>query len=126
MTQNALTVVAYIIPSERPALEALLEVIGNDVTGTGANNYISFNNLTTVHFACWCVLRSTADSSNPSNIYPDTLVLETNFDGDLSAHLNELIAKGGKALDAVYSHCLDWPAGGTSDRGAVLLYLMGH
>jgi hypothetical protein len=126
MTQNALTVVTYIIPSERPALESLLEVIGGDVKGTDANTYIAFGDLSTVHFACWCVLPSIADSSNPSNIYPDTLVLETNFDGELSVHLDELISKGGKALDAVYGRCKDWPAAGVTDRSAVLQYLMNH
>ncbi len=126
MTQSALTVVTYIIPSQRLALEELLDVIGNDVLGAGANTYISFNSLSAVHFACWCVLRSTADSANPNNIYPDTLVLETNYDGDLGAHLDELITKGGKALDAVYGHCQDWPSGGASDRSAVLAYFAKH
>ncbi|MEO8448438.1 MAG: hypothetical protein ABI647_01535 [Gemmatimonadota bacterium] len=126
MSQNALSVVTYVKPSERDALERVLDVIGNDVRGAGANTYVSFAELTTVHFACWVVLRSTPDSANPANVYPDTLVLEMNFDGDLAAHLDEIVTKGGKALDAVYGHCVDWPARGSADRNAVVAYLRQH
>ena len=126
MSQNALSVVTYIQPAERDALEQLLEVIGNDISGTNSNSYIRFPDLQTIHFACWVVLRSTSDSANPANIYPDTLVLETNYDGDLEAHLDELVAKGGSALNAIYSKCRDWPAASAGNPAQVKQYLKAH
>lgn len=124
MSQHALSVVTYIQPAERDALEQLLEVIGNDISGTNGNSYIRFAELETIHFACWVVLRSTPDSANPANIYPDTLVLETNYDGDLETHLDELIAKGAAALNAIYSKCNDWPASGSPAQ--IKQYLKAH
>ncbi len=126
MEQNALSIVTYVTQGSMPILEPLLEVIGEDIGGEDLNQYIRFGDLTTIHFACWVVLPSTADSSNPMNTYRDTLVLETNFDGDLDTHLNELISKGGKALDAIYAYCDGWPTSGTANPGAVLAYLKAH
>lgn len=126
MRQNALSVVTYIQPAERESLEQLLEVIGNDVIGKCANAYIRFPDLMTVHFACWVVLRQTPDTADPGRVYPDTLVLETNYDGDLDAHLDELIAKGGRALDAIYSKCEGWPSAGVSSPAQARQYLQAH
>jgi len=126
VSQNALSIITRIKSAERPALETLLDVIGNDIDGTAGNHYIRFAELTTIHFACWVVLRSAPDTDAPSRSYPDTLVLETNFDGDLDPHLDELIARGGAALDAIYAFCEDWPAGGTANPVAVKQYLKSH
>ncbi len=126
MSQNALSVITPINPADRKALEDLLDVIGNDIKGKGDNHYIQFTDLTTIHFACWVVLRSAPDTEAPARSYPDTLVLETNFDGDLDSHLDELIARGGTALNAIYSACVGWPAGGTADPAAAKQYLKSH
>jgi len=136
MPQNALSVITRIKPAERSALETLLDVIGRQVDYAvqgydaggvaGETPYINFQDLTTIHFACWVVIRSAVDIANPSNVYPDTLVLETNYDGDPEAHLDELIAKGGKALDAIYAHCEGWPAEGTKNPQAVKQYLKSN
>jgi hypothetical protein len=126
MSQNALSVITRIKPAERQALEDLLDVIGNDIDGEVGNHYIQFTDLTTIHFACWVVLRSAPDSDTPSRSYPDTLVLETNFDGDLDPHLDELIARGGAALDAIYRSCENWPAEGSANPALVKQYLKSH
>lgn len=126
MSQNALSVITRIIPAQRPALETLLDVIGNDIDGTAANTYINFSQLTTIHFACWVVLRSAPDSDNPNNTYPDQLVFESNYDGYLEAHLDQVISLGGKALDAIYTSCEGWPSAGSKDAAAVKQYLKQH
>jgi len=126
MPQNALSVITRIKPTERAALESLLDVIGTDIDGKAANRYVCFTDLTTIHFACWVVIRSAPDSDSPANVYPDTLVLETNYDGDLEAHLDQWIAKGGAALDAVYGHCEGWPAEGTKNPQAAKQYLKAN
>jgi hypothetical protein len=41
---------------------------------------------------------------------PPRLVFETNYDGDLDAHLDELIAIAGADLDNIYQHCKGYPA----------------
>ena len=126
MEQNALSVVTYIKSGSKADLESLLEVIGQDVHGQAGNTYVSFDSLKTIHFACWVVLPAVADSSNPSNVYRDTLVLETNYDGTLDAHLDELVTRGGKGLDAVYTHCEGWPATGSADKAACIAFLKAH
>jgi hypothetical protein len=96
MRQNALTVLTSIKPNQVAALDALLSRIGANLADNGL---ISFHAMTRVHFAAWMILPE--DSA-----FPTTLVLETTYDGDLEEHLDELIAHGSAALDAVYSrHC---------------------
>ena len=41
---------------------------------------------------------------------PKRLVFETNYDGDLHAHLDELTKLAGAELDKIYLHCKDYPA----------------
>ena len=126
MSQSALSVIARIQPFERKTLEDLLDVIGNDIDGKSDNHFVCFPDLITVHFACWVILRSAPDTADPARSYPDTLVLETNFDGALEDHLDELIARGGAALDAVYRCCEGWPTEGTANPILVKQYLKTH
>jgi hypothetical protein len=51
--------------------------------------------------------------------FPATLVLETTYDGDLEEHLDDLIAHGSEALDAVYSLCEGYPPSGSKKPSAI-------
>lgn len=111
MKQSGLTVITAIKPGRLTALRSSL---------TTAGATIPFQNMSTVHYAAFLVLPCLDDC-------PPRLVLETNYDGDLCTHLNELITHGASALDQIYGSCEDYPpAGATGDAEAVKQYFKNH
>lgn len=116
MGQNGLTVITNIKPEEVNALEAQLEKIGRDIKG---DPVICFSKITSIHFACWVIMP-------PDPRFPRTLVLETNYDGDLDAHLTQLIAVAGEGLDTIYAHCEGYPAEGAKNPTLIKQYLKAH
>ena len=116
MTQNALSVVTRIKAGEVNALEAVLGQIGGDLTH---NPLVPFPQFTTLHFACWVVLKR-----DPN--FPPCLVLETNFDGSLDAHLDEWFQLAAKGLHEVYSFCEGCPVETAPNSDSLRAYLMAH
>jgi hypothetical protein len=45
----------------------------------------------------------------------DCLLFTSNYDGELYAHLNELIEHGGRALDLIFGSCIGYPPNRTTD-----------
>ena len=109
--QSGLTVITAIRPGRLAALRRSLATIGTT---------IPFQNISTVHYAAFLVLPCLDDC-------PQRLVLETNYDGDLCTHLDELITHGALALDQIYDSCEDYPpAGATRDAEGVKRYFKNH
>ena len=109
--QGALTVITNVIPGKAEALPAIIEAAGSE---------IRFDNVRSLHYAALVVLPAVAD-------HPSRLVLETNFDGDLSEHLKELIEHGAKGFDSIYRSCEGYPArGALQDSDAVGEYFKAH
>ncbi|MCY1082944.1 hypothetical protein [Archangium lansingense] len=106
MSSNALTVVTPIQPDKVKDLDALLSEIGEDITNK-TERHISFSQLTTVHFLRWVIL---PEDHEGKQYYQPQLAFESNYDGPLDAHLEELIRVGGPALARIYSYCAGCPA----------------
>ena len=104
MKQQGLAILADITPDQEQRLRDVLKCINDDQVNNGL---ISFGSLNTVHYASWVILPKLTDK-------PKRLLLETNFDGELDAHLNDLLTHGAGALDAIYANCLGYPTGGAS------------
>ena len=111
--QNALSVITSI---KLDQVQALSDCLDNIAANLADNGFVSFPNMTTIHFCCWVIV------NNDPNFAP-CLVLESNFDGDLDAHLDQWIAVGGAALDMVYSKCEGYPSTGCKSPGGVKAYL---
>lgn len=117
-TGSALTTVAEIRPNRVDALDELLTAIGNDIRN---NPHIRFEQLTTVHFMRWVILRKR------DGLSADYLVLESNYDGTLDGHLADLVNAGGDALHRIYGHCSEYALRGSrfgpSERVALAGFL---
>jgi len=116
MKQRALTVVTRIQRDQVASLDALLTQIGDHVND---NPYVDFSRMRSLHFASWVMV-----ALDPE--FPPQLVLETSYDGDLEEHLDQLLAHGGRAVDAIYSHCNGYPVAGRRDPRLVKDYLRTH
>ncbi|WP_438023974.1 hypothetical protein [Sorangium sp. So ce233] len=112
--QNALTVFVKIRQGKVDELRVLLESIGKNLH---TNPYIQFGELTTTHFCRFVIVPGDPDLDAPAS-----LAFASNFDGDLDAYLDELIAVARRGLDAIYGLCDGYP-GSSVSAGAVKDFL---
>jgi hypothetical protein len=91
--QQALTVIAYIRPGARDPLEQLLRDSAPAVLAALAR-------VTTLHFGRFVTFDDAKKRA--------ALGFESNYDGDLAAHVAELHAAAGKEIGAFYALCEDY------------------
>jgi hypothetical protein len=117
--QHSMIILADVKPGELEPLRKTLEQISERLP----NNYdLPFSNTKTVHYAAWMVLPALRDEER-NTTKSARLVLETNYDGELDAHLNDLISNCGPEFDQVYAHCSGYPPAGCVERESVLAFL---
>ncbi|MGO9450125.1 MAG: hypothetical protein ACLQDV_03605 [Candidatus Binataceae bacterium] len=117
--QHPLAIVADIKPEGEQALRQTLEHIGSALR---AHNEILFHNTQTVHYAAWLILPGVQHDCGDADS-PARLLLETNYDGDLDQHLDDLVSHCGSAFDRIYAYCEGYPATGCATRELVLTFL---
>jgi len=120
---GALTIRVRIKPvdAEESKLRSLLDKIGGDIAG---NAFIDFSALTTTHFLRWTILDQ--PPKPPEAPYPHELIFESNYDGPLDAHLDELVRAGGQTLDDIYGCCEGYPPPGKRSVAAITTFLKEH
>jgi hypothetical protein len=114
-----LTFITTVDPAKLQALTALLAEIQRDLSG---NPHLPFSCLKSLHFGSLTIFKDLGDEHGRKNFDP-TLVFEHNFDGTLEPYLEELIDCAAPGLDRIYSHCLEYPAGGLGDRATLRAFL---
>lgn len=117
---HSMTVIAPVKSGEETALKELLREIGYDIK---KNKSLRFADFPTIHFARWVVippdLSDPAEPPRPNEpAAPYLLAFGTDHDGSDETLLADLVNRAGTALDAIYSHCDDWP-GATEPNPAV-------
>jgi hypothetical protein len=101
---QGLTVLAAISPAAEMRLQDVLRAIGNDIAGktlrdTAGRPHVDFPRSRTIHFARFAILDD--PDRGPTR---KRLLYSSNYDGELDAHLNELIAITSD-MDAVWGAC---------------------
>lgn len=99
MKQSALSFISEIDPSKKTNLLQTLEAISEDVE---ENSFFPFASMTTIHFARFIVLEDTA-------VYPPYLVFFSNYDGELNAHIQEIIHESKDGFESIFSACKNFP-----------------
>ena len=115
MSQSQFLLIAEVVPQRLSALNALLSIMGSDLS---RNTYIPFKNINTLHFASLIVLDSDPD-------YAPMLIFEANLDGSTEDFINCLIASARLGLDAIFGCCVDYPTSESSDA-SIKLFLRSH
>lgn len=93
-----LTILADPEPERTPDLAAWLDELGADVEG---QKTFAWPKIPSVHFLRFLVLDQAPFDAQPK------LAFESNYDGELHAHLHELLDAG---LGKVWAFCPGWPA----------------
>jgi Dyp-type peroxidase family len=114
MKQNGLTTIADIKPGREQNLSNVLNQINANPV---SNGLINLTALTTVHYVSWVILPELPDR-------PARLLFETHYDGELDAHLDELLEHGLKAFETIYADCGDYPAPGAPSYKVKLKQLL--
>jgi hypothetical protein len=119
--QNGLTVVTPVRTGHEDQLSAVLNEFQEQVP---SHDDLPFEALERVHFMRWVLLPAAPDDLGRES--PAQLVLSTNYDEPLGAHLDELVDVAGTALDRVYRHCVGYDVSEASSRADVGEYLRTH
>jgi hypothetical protein len=127
--QGAITIFIELNPKkDKRELKSLLEDIGSNDLGGGV---VPFDKFTTLHFARWFLIEDAKVSDSKGQYMeedkcPDTLAFCSNFDGDVKAHLQEILNHSRAAIIKIYSYCKGFPSGDTVPDEVILDYLMKH
>jgi Dyp-type peroxidase family len=114
--QSGLTVIAPIKAGCTGKVANLLDQIRNH---THCNGLVNFGEMSSIHFAAMLILPATREKC------PNRLLLETNYDGPLDRHLDELIQHAPR-LDELFGYCEDYPSDVASSSAAVKDYLIAN
>ena len=108
--QGALTIITPIESGKLPSLKNLLvDIEKNDVPDNSPPTDIPFRKLSTIHFARWVILEKEKDKVwEFGEPFGPLLVFSTNYDGTLSAHLDQLVKEAKNGLDQIYRHCKNY------------------
>jgi hypothetical protein len=118
--QRSLTIVAPVRKGAEGAVEQLLERMGD---GVANGSVIDFGALDGVHFARLMIVPADTDSSGAP--LPASVILLSDFDVTLDAHLEQLVDTAGAGLDQVFGSCEGYPEGRPARRDR-LEYLRRH
>ena len=118
--QRSLTIVAPVREGFEGDVERLLETMGD---GVANGSVIDFGALAGIHFARLMMVPADTDPSGAR--LPASVVLLSDFDVTVDAHLAELVEHAGAGLDQVFGSCEGYPEGvpAGSDR---LQFLRRH
>lgn len=117
--QSALNLVMEVRPERVASLRSLLATLHD---APGDNAILPFERLQGVHFARLVLLPEAFRRAGLR--YSPRLVMTTNVDGDIDAHLREVVEIGGEGLRELLGHCRDFPENATHDE--VRHYLEEH
>lgn len=118
---GALTISVGIRPGAAvTVLRDLLNEIGRDI---GSKSVIDFSALETTHFLRWAILGHTYPDGDS---YPPELIFESNYDGPLDAHLDELVRTVGTTMSLIYGQCAGYPPPGQRSVAAITCFLKDH
>jgi len=112
MEQAGLTVIADIRPDCATELRLRLKALRE----AHESGIAPLPRPRTVHYAAWIII---PDASGA----PTRLVFESNYDGALEDHLDDLIESWGAILDDIYRSCEGYSASGVAERETVKAFL---
>lgn len=99
MRQTVLTFITAIDPAQKPKLKKIFEAISDNLL---TNQYIPFPSVTLLHFASFVIANDDTDAP--------LLIFENNFDGEVSAYLDELLLVAGEGIHQIYQCCSAYEA----------------
>ena len=104
--QRSLTIVAPVRGGAENDVESLLAAMGD---GVANGSVIDFGALEGVHFAR--LMMAPADSDHSGVRLPASVILLSDFDVTVDAHLEQLVETAGPGIDQVFGRCEGYPEG---------------
>ena len=122
LPQSTLTIVAPIQPAEE-AMVALRVVLAEIDRDPSANPLVPFGDLTGLHYGRFVILEGAVDPGSGRTV-ASSLAFNCCVDGPADQFLQNLTAKAGSGLRAVFQHCSGAP--GPGENADLLAWLRRH
>ena len=123
--QRSLTIVAPVRAGAERDLDRILATMGD---GVANGSVIDFGALDGVHFARVLLVPAAGGESGAAasgTALPASLILLSDFDVSVDAHLEQLVESAGAGIDQIFGHCEGYPEGERAGRDR-LDYLRRH
>src|SRR5450432_157938 len=121
VNQNPITLLT---PVREDCFEKLNEILERFKVGLNAGLNERFNQLGTLHYARWFVLREDSFRDKTAFPVPVRLVFSSNFDGSEEEHVTGLITVFPEYFDQLYECCVDYPEHAARNAESRKNYLM--
>lgn len=105
-SQNPLTLLT---PVRQDCIEKLNEMLERFKVGLNVGLNERFNQLGTLHYARWFILREDSFRDKTAFPLPERLVFSSNFDGGIEEHVTDLVTIFPEYFDELYECCEEYP-----------------
>jgi hypothetical protein len=119
-SQNPLTLLT---PVRKDCIDKLNEILEKFKVGLNAGLNERFNQLGTLHYARWFILREDSFRDKTAIPLPERLVFSSNFDGPQEEHIIGLVTVFPEYFDELYECCEGYPEPGTRNAETRKNYL---
>jgi len=106
ISQNPLTLLT---PVRQDSINKLNEILEKFKVGLNVGLNERFNQLGTLHYARWFILRDDSFRDKTAFPLPERLVFSSNFDGPVEEHIAGLVTVFPEYFDELYECCEDYP-----------------
>jgi hypothetical protein len=106
ISQNPLTLLT---PVRTDCFEKLNGILEKFKVGLNVGLNEKFNQLGTLHYARWFILREDSFRDKPAFPLKERLVFSSNFDGGIEEHVADLVAIFPEYFDELYDCCEEYP-----------------
>ena len=120
ISQNPLTLLT---PVRQDSINKLNEILEKFKVGLNVGLNERFNQLGTLHYARWFILRDDSFRDKTAFPLPERLVFSSNFDGPVDEHITGLVAVFPEYFDELYECCEDYPEPANRNTEARKSYL---
>lgn len=121
MSQNPITLLT---PVRIDCFEKLNEILEKFKVGLNAGLNEKFNQLGTLHYARWFILREDSFRDKTAFPLPERLVFSSNFDGSEDEHVTGLVTVFPEYFDELYECCEGYPEAAARNTESRKNYLM--
>ncbi|MBX2842251.1 MAG: hypothetical protein KTR26_10790, partial [Flammeovirgaceae bacterium] len=126
--QNAVTILTEVEEGSKDDLCNLLTKMGSDEKGGGI---VDFEKISTLHFLRWFLIGNedvpnTKEGDFENDKLPVTLAFTSNYDGDLDAHLKEILEVAREGIIKVYKNCKGFPKPAAPSDSEIITYLKAN
>jgi hypothetical protein len=105
-------------------MQDLIQLLNKLSENIEENDVIPYSKMRKIHFSRWVIMDATTDVDG--NAIPAHLLFESDYDGNETDHINEMLDYGLKGFIQVFRSCKGFPETEKVSRADVFQYIIDH